>query len=1752
MKIHKSIAFIILISVGLMFVIASESNGELVDIKNLKSPVPGEKTFDASSPGNAVGKRVEPDINFGKIPLYFTANKGQVNARAKFYAKASRYTLWLTKRGLVFDSTLRIGEKAKHTSYGERRLLEAMNENEGTFARDVSRFVFLGANKNPEMVPLQETQHKVNYFIGNDKSKWHCDVPTSQAVLYKSLYRNIDLKVYGLEKQIEYDWLVKPMGDPGNIKFQYKNVKGTRLDAEGNLLIETDFGELMHKKPVSYQYVGASPHAGPTGDSASGSSSNSRGARQRIAVDVQFKRIAENTYGFEVGAYDVSRELIIDPVVLAYSTYLGGGAHDYGCGIALDAAGYVYVTGYTDSVDYPTLNQYQPNQGSTDVFITKLDTTRSGASSLIYSTYLGGNGSDRAGGGDWGVGGIAVDIYGNAYVTGGTNSTDFPTLNQYQTYRGGGDIFVTKLDTTRRGAAGLLYSTYLGGSGGEGGGDIAVDAAGNAYVTGRTSSSNFPTLNQYQASHRGGGDIFVTKLDTTQSGTSSLIYSTYLGGGDEDRCRGIAADAAGNAYVTGYTYSTDFPVINEYQSEIWEEVYCDVFVTRLDTTRGGAAGLIYSTYLGRRGFDEGYDIAVDTDCNVYVAGMTESSDFPTLNPYQECPGFFHGFVTRLDTNQSGASSLTYSTCVVEGGENHCRAIALDSAGNVYVTGGLINNSGSIFVNKLDITQSGASGLLYSIHLWGDRSEAGTGIAVDAAGNAYVTGMTHSSDFPILNQYQTDQGGYDAFVIKLVFTDIPTVDTPSSSNISYTTAAAGGNVAAVNGANITERGVYRSTVGGFAPPDEGTKISETGNWGTGTFTVGLTGLPVGGTIYFRAFAANSEGAGYSQQDSFTTASYTIPTVTTTAVSAITATTASSGGNVTSDGGVTVTARGVCRSTSANPTTADAFTTDGTGTGVFSSLVTGLNPDTTYYLRAYAVNTVGTAYGNGVTFTTAGNPIIAGTVTDGSNPMEGVAVTFSHDQHTETTNADGHYSYTVAYGTTTTVTPAKTGYSSWNPSDETFTNIISNQTQNFSGALNTYIISGTVTNGTHPVQGVTISFSHDQHNETTDAGGNFSYTVVYGTSTTVTAAKQGYSFEPTFYDYTGLTEDKPDQNFSVLNFVSVAVTNPQNGDTVSGAVIIDAETSSQEANAAYDTGQAVTKVEFYIDEVLAKQDTRAPYQHRWDTALVSNGSFTIAAKAYHSSGLTCRDTVMVTVGNSNEPPHITLNRDGLHFGAVFGEPAGGAQQFLVANGGGGTLNWTASPSDTWIQVDPSSGTADTLVAVSVDVAGFEAGDYPGTITITDANADNSPVSVTIGLTVHTANVPPIGSIDSPPEGSAVAGSIPVTGWALDETGIAGVKIYRLPIPGEEAGTVYIGDAVFVEGARPDIETQYSQYPQNYRAGWGYMLLTKLLPNEGNGTFVLTAVATDGSGNEKTLGSKTIICDNANAVKPFGAIDTPGPGDEVSGTEYVNYGWALTPQPNTIPTDGSTISVWVDGVSLEGHPVYNLYREDIALAFPGYTNSGGAVGYYYLDTTLYGNGVHTMAWTVTDDAGNTEGIGSRYFKTLNAAVPFVASLAAFGKRDNVSIQNLPVGGTPVCLDKGYNTGMETKHFRKILYPDKEGIIHIGIKEDERIKMEVGVPPRGEEVPPRGEEFQCRGYMLVDGQLRGLPVGSTMDKRDGVFYWQPGPGFIGTYRFVFIGKDSNGEKSRRNITITISPKQETVSYNPVLSVRQAVREAA
>jgi hypothetical protein len=398
----------------------------------------------------------------------------------------------------------------------------------------------------------------------------------------------------------------------------------------------------------------------------------------------------------------------------------------------------------------------------------------------------------------------------------------------------------------------------------------------------------------------------------------------------------------------------------------------------------------------------------------------------------------------------------------------------------------------------------------------------------------------------------------------------------------------------------------------------------------------------------------------------------------------------------------------------------------------------------------------------------------------------------------------------------------------------------------------------------------------------------------------------------------------------------------------------------------------------------------------------------------------------------------------------------------------------------------------------------------MTIFSPNASNSPKTVTVNLKVinNSQDREPFGSFSTPLDGSTVRSSIPVTGWVLDDIGVESVKIYRQV----RNGSGFIGEAVLVEGARPDVEAAFPGYPMNHMAGWGYMMLTNFLPD---GYSVIYAVATDSAGKQVNLGSGTIFIDNASAVKPFGAIDTPTPGGKASGRNYRNQGWVLTPRPNKIPKNGSTISVYIDGTFV-GHPQYNIHRGDIAAFFPGYANSKGAAAFLEFDTTAYTNGVHSIQWVVTDSAGNTDGVGSRYFTVQNKGNRQQASVSSSTETSQFHLA-APISADrskPLRFKKGYSPNIEPQG----IYPDASGNVTVEINELERLEIHFSK----DNTPVRSIRSTTQ-----------LPVGSTLDMGKGIFYWQAGLGYLGRYELGFVIRDKDGKVSKTNVIVNIVPRQ-------------------
>ncbi len=670
-----------------------------------------------------------------KLPLRFEVNEGQTDPQVKFLARGSGYTLFLTDAEVVLVLSTPAADPNTHV------LRQWMFEEGKDVVRTAVRMQFHGAAPQPIVQGHEKLSGRSHYFLGNDPSRWRRDVPSFTKVHYSGVYPGIDLVFYGRQGQLEYDFVVGPGADPTAIRLGIQGAESLGLDGQGDIVLQTSAGAVRLRKPVIYQ--------------------EAHGARTSIAGEYRLR--GPNVIGFQVGAYDARHPLVIDPV-LTYSTYLGGTGDDGSRAIALDASGSLYIVGSTTSTNFPTVNPFQSaGGGGSDAFVVKLDPT---GTSLIYSTYLGGSGAEA-------INAIAVDASGSAYVTGMTGSPNFPRSRPLQDTFGGGpnDAFVAKLNPA---GSGLVFSTYLGGSAFDLCNGIAMDGSGNVYASCRTASANLPTTaGASQTTFKGVQDGFIAKLNATGS---ALIYLTYLGGSGDDFARRIAVDGAGRAHVGGRTSSGDFPTTaGAFQTALGGRV--DTFVAKLNAT---GTALVYSTYLGGSGDDEGSGIALDSVGNMYVAGWTGSSDFPTTaRAFQRAYGGgpLDVFVAKLDVG----GSLVYSTFLGGIGEDlSFFGLAVDRFGNAHVTGPTTSvdfplkrpvqgtfggGAGDIFVTKLNAS---GSGLTYSTFLGGSGQEYAQGIAIDRFGNVSISGGSNSNDFPTVKALQPRFAGgpFDVVVLKI--------------------------------------------------------------------------------------------------------------------------------------------------------------------------------------------------------------------------------------------------------------------------------------------------------------------------------------------------------------------------------------------------------------------------------------------------------------------------------------------------------------------------------------------------------------------------------------------------------------------------------------------------------------------------------------------------------------------------------------------------------------------------------------------------------------------------------------------------------------------------------------------------------------------------------------------------------------------------------------------------------------------------
>jgi len=1077
--------------------------------------------------------------------------------------------------------------------------------------------------------------------------------------------------------------------------------------------------------------------------------------------------------------------------------------------------------------------------------------------------------------------------------------------------------------------------------------------------------------------------------------------------------------------------------------------------------------LSYSSYFGGPDNELVTGMTMDSSGSVYLTG-TADTGFPTApgafqaHPVTQCPC---GFVVKFSPQ---LNSVIYSTFVW--GTNP-KGIAVDTSGNAYIAGGagsslatrgafqtMAGGQNDAFVAKLN---AAGSALTYLTYLGGSGNDVAMGIAVDASGNAYVVGTTMSPNFPVTPGAIQPQyaGAGDAFISKL-----------SSDGTSLIYSTYFGDIGSDLGAAIAADSLgFAYVTGGiqYCPNACGQEydafVIELDPLGNGIY-----GVPIYGSAYTAgtAIAVDSTGNAYvggvtsstdlivtpnafqtqlnGGQDGFVAevdAAGNVPYVSYFGAS----------GTIMTDpfGG---TARALTNlqaiAVDANRNVSILGSTD--GMIALKNPIQSINGEQNVFVAKLSLTGSGSS---ALLFSS----YLGGTGTFGENPA-GIAL-------------DPSGNLVIAgntYSTDFPVTPGVLQSSNAGQSDAFIARILSSEPCGYGATPSSPMIAG--------------------------SGGTATINVVAGAG----CAWRATNNDPSFLTITSARSGSGSATVTVSAAPSSLAKSRTGTVVVAGQVIsviqqpgitctYSLSATSQTFTIAGGSGSITVTAN---QQCYWSDSTSASWVHLGILGTQGTQALTFTVDANMGPPRTAAITIAGQTFTVNQAgaPSIVLSRSTLNFG-LLGSLVTGPQTIDLSFYGLPNESWTAQASGGFT-VTPLSGTGNATLRVTINPAGTGS----GALFVYAPGAVNSPARVNVNLQLG-ASGPPFGSFDAPTSGTTgIAGAIPVTGWALDNIEVTSVGIWREPAPGEATqsnGLVFIGNAVFVAGARPDVQAAYPNAPFNYSAGWGYMLLTNFLPNasglgaSGNGTYKLHAIITNASGQTLDLGARAITVDNVHASKPFGTIDTPAQGGTASGNSYVNFGWALTQNPHAISIDGSTITVILDGVPV-GHPTYNQYRSDIANLFPGLANSNNAVGFFFIDPTTIANGVHTISWNVFDNAGRGDGIGSRYFTVANTGAANVPAL-------NEPIDSAANG--MVTLRRDFDFNREPAQ----LAPDETGVYSVSMQELDRIELQVGA---------------ANGYLLMKDERLPLPVGSTL--KGGRFYWHAGPGFVGEYNLLFERADT------------------------------------
>ncbi|MFN0166926.1 MAG: SBBP repeat-containing protein [Bryobacteraceae bacterium] len=664
------------------------------------------------------------------LPIRFEANQGQLHQDVRFYSRFAEQMVFVTDRETLLSVNGR-----------------------------VLRMRPIHANSKPLVEGQEALSSRAAYFSGNRPSEWNHHVRQYGSVRYHEVYPGIDLVYRGRGKQLEYDFIVGPGADPKKIRMEFNGAEHMALEQNGTLVLELGGVEFRQPKPFVYQRDDANAP---------------------VPVEGAYRVMGRNQVSFQLGSYDRSKELIIDPVVVR-STYVGGSNFDIARAAAIDSEGKLWVTGTTTSPDFPVIGfpHRETRVGRIDVFVARFNPALSGAAALEYSTYIGGDGDDRPEA-------IIVASPKVALIIGSTTSTNYPVRNGYQvTLSGTRDMFLSQVNLAEQGDASLGFSTLFGGKGDDYGTALAIGPDNHIFAVGYTTSGDLPQLGgPVQGANRGGWEGFLVRFDPNRVDSATGIYSTYFGGPGADFALGVAVESQDRVWFAGYTFSPEYPISDDpYQP--FNAGRGDLFLTRLDLSRSGLAQIDYSTYLGGTDYDKLTVMRRDSSGKIYLSGYTYSTDFPlTGNAYQRTiAGNADVFLVVFDPAKPKDQQLVYSTFLGGGDDDVPYGLALDSAGRVIVSGytfsadfPILNEPAQAasagyadgFVAWFDPNAAGSAGLRCSTYLGASGNEIAYGVVSDGALNTYVAGSTNANDFRASEgAFQTAYAGLtEAFLVRL--------------------------------------------------------------------------------------------------------------------------------------------------------------------------------------------------------------------------------------------------------------------------------------------------------------------------------------------------------------------------------------------------------------------------------------------------------------------------------------------------------------------------------------------------------------------------------------------------------------------------------------------------------------------------------------------------------------------------------------------------------------------------------------------------------------------------------------------------------------------------------------------------------------------------------------------------------------------------------------------------------------------------